>query len=172
MPDVVGPKLLGHPHRPVVCSSTLLWNLEFTSAGRLILDKISRPYFPTKGEDQDETEIEGGEVDEYVQAMRKHIAFVFTETTRWTGLQILLIEHAYFADVKGAEISCVMSHAYRRDAIRRDAFRDDFAAGAPRRRHCRITWCALAKRSMRTPMVEIADIRRHHSTQTSFVEDK
>jgi hypothetical protein len=98
-------------------------------------------------------------VDEYVQAMRKHIAFVFTETTRWTGLQILLIEHAYFADVKGAEISCVMSHAYRRDAIRRDAFRDDFAAGAPRRRHCRITWCALAKRSMRTPMIEQQSLR-------------
>jgi len=33
-----------------------------------------------------------------VQAMRRHIDFLFTETKRRTGLQVLLIEHAYFAD--------------------------------------------------------------------------
>jgi hypothetical protein len=64
----------------------------------LVLDQISRPYFPTRGEDADETEIEGREEDEDVQAMRKHIDFLFTETKRRTGLQVLLIEHAYFAD--------------------------------------------------------------------------
>jgi putative tryptophan/tyrosine transport system substrate-binding protein len=53
-----------------------------------------------------------------------------------------------------------------------NAFRDDFTAGGLRREHCRIGRCALAKRSMRTPMIEIADIRRYHSTETSFVEDK
>jgi Protein of unknown function (DUF3732) len=62
--------------------------------GVLVLDQISRPYFLTSGEDEDETEIAGGEEDEDVQAMRRHIDFLFAET----GLQVLLIEHAYFAD--------------------------------------------------------------------------
>lgn len=66
--------------------------------GLLVLDQISRPYFPTSGEDEDEAEISGGEEDEDVQAMRKHIDFLFTETVRRKGLQVLLIEHAYFAD--------------------------------------------------------------------------
>jgi energy-coupling factor transporter ATP-binding protein EcfA2 len=66
--------------------------------GVLVLDQISRPYFPTSGEDEDETEIAGGEEDEDVQAMRRHIDFLFDETARRSGLQVLLIEHAYFAD--------------------------------------------------------------------------
>jgi hypothetical protein len=33
-----------------------------------------------------------------VVAMRKHIQFLFDETTRRPGLQVVLIEHAYFAD--------------------------------------------------------------------------
>ncbi|MBK8257628.1 MAG: DUF3732 domain-containing protein [Polyangiaceae bacterium] len=65
--------------------------------GLLVLDQISRPYFPTSGE-EDETEIEGREEDEDVQAMRKHVEFLFLETARRKGLQVLLIEHAYFAD--------------------------------------------------------------------------
>ena len=66
--------------------------------GLLVLDQISRPYFPTSGEDDDETEIEGDQEDEDVRAMRKHINFLFSETERRTDLQVLLIEHAYFAD--------------------------------------------------------------------------
>ncbi len=66
--------------------------------GLLVLDQISRPYFPTSGDDEDEAEIEGGEEDEDVQAMRKHIHFLFAETARRSGLQVLVIEHAYFAD--------------------------------------------------------------------------
>lgn len=66
--------------------------------GVLVFDQISRPYFPTSGEDEDETEIAGREEDEDVQAMRKHIDFLFRETARRSGLQVLLIEHAYFAD--------------------------------------------------------------------------
>lgn len=67
--------------------------------GLLVLDQISRPYFPTRGEDeQDEAEIAGDEEDEDVQAMRRHINFLFEETDRRAGLQVLLIEHAYFAD--------------------------------------------------------------------------
>ncbi len=66
--------------------------------GVLVFDQISRPYFPTSGEDEDEAEIAGREEDEDVQAMRRHIDFLFGETDRRSGLQVLLIEHAYFAD--------------------------------------------------------------------------
>src|SRR6516165_1873968 len=37
---------------------------------------------------------------------------------------------------------------------------------------CRITGCALTKRSMRTPTVEICDIRRNGSTQMALAEDE
>nr|WP_042671950.1 DUF3732 domain-containing protein [Methylobacterium sp. B34] len=66
--------------------------------GLLVLDQISRPYFPQSGDDEDEAEISGGKEDEDVQAMRRHINFLFAETARRKGLQVLLIEHAYFAD--------------------------------------------------------------------------
>jgi len=66
--------------------------------GVLILDQISRPYFPQSGDDDDEAEISGGVEDDDVQAMREHIDFLFTEIARRQGLQVLLIEHAYFAD--------------------------------------------------------------------------
>ena len=58
--------------------------------GVLVLDQISRPFFPNRGEDEDETEIAGGEEDEDVQAMRRHIDFLFGETARRSGLQVLL----------------------------------------------------------------------------------
>jgi hypothetical protein len=64
----------------------------------LVFDQISRPYFPSKGEDQDEEEIKGKEEDEDVLAMRRHIDFLFKQTAKQSDLQVLLIEHAYFAD--------------------------------------------------------------------------
>lgn len=66
--------------------------------GLLVLDQVSRPYFPAKGDDYDVNEIGGGAEDEDTQAMRQHIDFLFLETQRRSGLQVLLIEHAYFAD--------------------------------------------------------------------------
>lgn len=66
--------------------------------GLLIFDQVSRPYFPNRGEDEDETEIDSTQEDEEIFAMRKHIDFLFRETERFSGLQVLLIEHAYFAD--------------------------------------------------------------------------
>lgn len=65
--------------------------------GLLVLDQVSRPYFPTSGDD-DEAEISGKPEDEDVRAMRQHIDFLFAETARRAGLQVLLIEHAFFAD--------------------------------------------------------------------------
>jgi cell division septum initiation protein DivIVA len=66
--------------------------------GLLVFDQISRPYFPARDGDDDEAEITGAQEDEDVQAMRKHVDFLFAETARRSGLQVLLIEHAYFAD--------------------------------------------------------------------------
>jgi hypothetical protein len=66
--------------------------------GLLVLDQISRPYFPARDDDADEREIAGGQEDEDIQAMRRHLDFLFAEIQRRTGLQVLLIEHAYFAD--------------------------------------------------------------------------
>lgn len=65
--------------------------------GLLVLDQVSRPYFPTSGDD-DEAEISGDAEDEDVRAMRQHIDFLFVETAKRAGLQVLLIEHAFFAD--------------------------------------------------------------------------
>lgn len=66
--------------------------------GLLVLDQVSRPYFPAKGDDYDVSEIGAGVEDEDTQAMRQHIDFLFRETKLRSGLQVLLIEHAYFAD--------------------------------------------------------------------------
>lgn len=66
--------------------------------GILVLDQISRPYFPTQSAEVDEKAITGGEEDEDIMAMRRHIDFLFKEVARRSGLQVLLIEHAYFED--------------------------------------------------------------------------
>lgn len=69
--------------------------------GVLIFDQISRPYFPSKGEERDEFAIssdDDGEEDEDIRAMRQHVDFLFAETARRPELQVILIEHAYFAD--------------------------------------------------------------------------
>lgn len=68
--------------------------------GLLVFDQISRPYFPAKSEteERDEAEIVGGDEDDDIVAMRRHVNFLFEETARRPGLQVLLIEHAYFAD--------------------------------------------------------------------------
>jgi Protein of unknown function (DUF3732) len=72
-----------------------------SSGPRLIgFDQISRPYFPAKSENEvrDEAEIVGGSEDDDIVAMGKHVDFLFEETSRRSGLQVILIEHAYFAD--------------------------------------------------------------------------
>lgn len=59
----------------------------------LVFDQISRPYYPSRGED--ETLIESDDED---TAMRRHLDFFFKATEAQKDLQVLLIEHAYFAD--------------------------------------------------------------------------
>ncbi|WP_415757659.1 DUF3732 domain-containing protein [Pseudomonas sp. LT1P18] len=59
----------------------------------LAFDQISRPYYPQRGEDESTI----GENEE-VLAMRRHLDFLFNETAAQQGLQVLLIEHAFFGD--------------------------------------------------------------------------
>lgn len=78
--------------------------------GVVVLDQLSRPYFPNQGRDEiDESEDSGDVIDESLPdevsiqgdedylAMRQHIDFLFSEVEASSGLQVLLLEHAYFA---------------------------------------------------------------------------
>ncbi|MFG0669700.1 DUF3732 domain-containing protein [Pseudomonas sp. xss_1] len=60
--------------------------------GFLALEKISRPYYPQRGDESNIEENEEG------SAMRRHLDFLFNRTAAQEGLQVLLIEHAYFGD--------------------------------------------------------------------------
>jgi hypothetical protein len=84
--------------------------------GVIVLDQLSRPYFPNQGraadEDEDDADEDVAEVesdededrpdeisisdDEDYVAMRQHIDFLFKEVEARSGLQVLLLEHAYF----------------------------------------------------------------------------
>lgn len=91
--------------------------------GLLVLDQLSRPYFPNRGEedadgvalsddsnDPDDSEADAGSngrdviaigaADEDFRAMRQHIDFLFEEVAARQDLQVLLLEHAYFMDDK------------------------------------------------------------------------
>lgn len=63
--------------------------------GVLVVDQISRPYYPTGG---DEKRLADMEKDEDKAAMQKIVRFLFEETTRRIGLQVILLEHAYIEE--------------------------------------------------------------------------
>lgn len=56
--------------------------------GVLILDQVSRPYYPKDSEDKDI-------VDEDREALEKHFNFIFDQVEAQTGLQVIVLEHAY-----------------------------------------------------------------------------
>ena len=58
-------------------------NVKAPVPGAQIFDQISRPYFPSKSEneDRDEAEIVGGGEDEDIGAMRKHVG----RATAWAN---------------------------------------------------------------------------------------
>lgn len=84
--------------------------------GVIVLDQLSRPYFPNQDRGDDKVEDDGDEDtaevdtdldqfrpdeisisnDEDYVAMRQHIDFLFKEVEARNGLQVLLLEHAYF----------------------------------------------------------------------------
>jgi hypothetical protein len=69
-------------------------NINAPVPGLLVLDQVSRPYFPAS-EEQDVRELT---VDEDTAALKRHIDFIFSEVERQKDLQVVLLEHAYFAD--------------------------------------------------------------------------
>ena len=81
--------------------------------GVVVLDQLSRPYFPNQGGDMHDADDEDDDVvesagadrpdevsiesdDEDYLAMRQHIDFLFKEVAARNDLQVLLLEHAYF----------------------------------------------------------------------------
>ncbi|MGO4317760.1 DUF3732 domain-containing protein [Agrobacterium sp. MCAB5] len=63
--------------------------------GLLVIDQISRPYYPKGG---DEKKLQEMEKDDDQVAMQQIVRFLFDETARQTGLQVILIEHAYIEE--------------------------------------------------------------------------
>jgi len=63
--------------------------------GLLVIDQISRPYYPKGG---DEKRLQEMEKDDDQVAMKQIVRFLFDETARQTGLQVILIEHAYIEE--------------------------------------------------------------------------
>lgn len=56
--------------------------------GVLILDQVSRPYYP---KDQEGDTVE----DEDREALEKHFNFIFDQVEKLSGLQVIILEHAY-----------------------------------------------------------------------------
>jgi len=63
--------------------------------GLLVIDQISRPYYPKGG---DEKRLKEMEKDDDQVAMQQIVRFLFDETARQAGLQVILIEHAYIEE--------------------------------------------------------------------------
>jgi hypothetical protein len=63
--------------------------------GLLVIDQISRLYYPKGG---DEKRLQEMEKDDDQIAMQKIVRFLFDETARQAGLQVILIEHAYIEE--------------------------------------------------------------------------
>ena len=64
--------------------------------GLIIIDQVSRPYFSQNGRvDQDEVELA---VDQDTQSLMQYFNFIFDEVAARKGLQVIILEHAYFPD--------------------------------------------------------------------------
>jgi len=66
--------------------------------GLLVIDQISRPYYPKDEKAQDERDLSDMKDDDDRRAMSEIVNFIFDETAKANGLQVLLIEHAYMAN--------------------------------------------------------------------------
>lgn len=64
--------------------------------GVLILDQVSRPYFPEQVEHDGREENELRSEDS--KSLLKYFDFMFSEVERNEGLQVIVLEHAYFTD--------------------------------------------------------------------------
>ena len=64
--------------------------------GVLILDQVSRPYYPDQAENDGREEAEIRSEDS--RSLLKYFHFMFDEILRNEGLQVIVLEHAYFTD--------------------------------------------------------------------------
>ena len=62
--------------------------------GVLLLDQLSRPYFPQDTED----EVEIADDDQERAALRRYFDLLFEEAARGESMQFIVLEHAYFRD--------------------------------------------------------------------------
>ena len=62
--------------------------------GVLLLDQVSRPYY-SNDIPSDEIEVKGSD-DE--KALYKHFEFIFNQVEKITGLQVIILEHAYLSN--------------------------------------------------------------------------
>lgn len=63
--------------------------------GFLLFDQLSRPYYQPTGDDS-EKEVDSTQLE--VVPLRRYFDALFAEVARGEGLQVLVLEHAYFAD--------------------------------------------------------------------------
>ncbi|GEM86029.1 DUF3732 domain-containing protein [Meiothermus granaticius] len=69
----------------------LFTDLESPVPGLLVLDQLSRPYFP---EDTEEVEV----ISQDRVSLKRYFDLLFSEVAEQESLQILVLEHAYFTD--------------------------------------------------------------------------
>jgi hypothetical protein len=62
--------------------------------GFVLFDQLSRPYYPPT--DDEEAVMTGSEPE--VASLRRYFDVLFAETNRGSGMQVLVLEHAYFSD--------------------------------------------------------------------------
>lgn len=64
--------------------------------GVLLLDQLSRPYFPPDLEE----EVEISDADEERMKLKRYFDLLFSEASRGESMQFIVLEHAYFKDDK------------------------------------------------------------------------
>ena len=66
--------------------------------GFLLFDQLSRPYYPPDPLSSDQREEEVTSDQPEVASLKRYFDVLFDETARGGGLQVLVLEHAYFSD--------------------------------------------------------------------------
>lgn len=83
--------------------------------GVLIFDQVSRPYFPDQDENSEEAVLSTKSSD--TASLLQYFDFMFKEVERETGLQVIVLEHAYFSDDK--RYKDAVRYRWRKDGTER-----------------------------------------------------
>jgi energy-coupling factor transporter ATP-binding protein EcfA2 len=85
--------------------------------GILIFDQVSRPYFPEQKENDGSEEVELSIESSDTTSLLNYFDFMFKETQRGEGLQVIVLEHAYFSDDK--RYKAAVRYRWRKDGDER-----------------------------------------------------